>query len=85
MPHTPKNFIRDPADWARDTGWINRKQADELRDALRGLLRVTDDLAAPVEDDEPEWPAIVEARRVLAKRVHRYPRGGKRVAAMREP
>lgn len=77
-------LIRDPEEWARECGWINRKQADELRAALRDLLWLAEELAAPVEEGDEEWAQIVEARRVLAKRVHRYPKGGKKVAVMRE-
>jgi len=68
------NLIRDPAEWAREWGWINRKQADELRAALRACAR---QLEWDAEEAEGEPPACsIEARRVLAKRVHRYPKGG---------
>ena len=68
------NLIRDPADWARSWGWINRKQADELRNALRLCTR---QLERDAEESEEEPPACAtEGRRVLAKRVHRYPKGG---------
>ncbi len=38
MPRTMRTpLIRDPADWARDAGWVSRIRAKRAADRLRAL------------------------------------------------
>jgi hypothetical protein len=63
---SPKpSLFRDPADWARDHGWVSRRRAINASRKLEGIADILDgDLPRSVDDRE--WAAR-ELRKIAAK------------------
>lgn len=77
-------IVRDPAEWARDWGWVSRRRAvnlakkiDAVADAIDGSL-----------DDEGAAVWVSELRQIsksIAPEEVPFRRNHQKVAAMREP
>ncbi len=74
-------LIRDPADWARDCGWVSRLRAQNLAAKI-------DNVAAAIEgalDDEGADLWVKELRQISKTLAPAKVPAERKVAAMREP
>lgn len=62
-PPKPPLF-RSPVSWARQWGWIDKKQADELRASLRRLADAVHD-TSPIQDIEARTTEALRAAQHL--------------------
>lgn len=53
-------LIRDPADWARDAGWVSRLRADRAAKRIRDIADGID-FALDCDETGQEWVAELRA------------------------
>ena len=74
-PKTP--LIRDPADWAREQGWVSRLRAERAAKRLDHIAQVISDTLGDEDDLGEIWAdSLIEVANYLAP---------KRAGAKREP
>lgn len=56
----PDKLIRDPADWARDAGWVSRIRAERAAGRLRDLASIIDG-ALDGDEGAAMWVAELKA------------------------
>jgi hypothetical protein len=81
--HDPSALIRDPADWATDTGWISRRRACNFRARLDELAERIIGGVGGDSDVVVDW--AIELRKIGRQIAPDQTPSEKRIAAMREP
>lgn len=81
MPHEAKNLIRDPAEWARDWGWVSRRRATNIAARIENVALV---IEGALYGDEGAEMWAKELREIAKTLAPPMTPAEKRIAAMRE-